>query len=178
MPRLFTAFAVPSDIATSLSFIRGGLYGARWIESRDYHMTLRFIGDVDHRQACEIDQQLTYISRSPLTLTLDGLTTFGGDRPRALVAHVQESDELMRLQAEQERLMRRIGLAPEARKFTPHVTLARLQSVSAQDVALYLAQCGLFRKSCFVASKILLMSSRQSLGGGPYHIEAEYPLTA
>jgi 2'-5' RNA ligase len=83
---------------------------------------------------------------------------------------------LMDLQAEQERLMQRIGLAPEGRKYTPHVTLARLRASSSRDVATYLSARGLFRTPPFRVSRFVLYSSRASMGGGPYVIEESYPL--
>ena len=45
---------------------------------------------------------------------------------------------LIELQAEHERLMQRVGLEPEGRKYTPHVTLARLRESSSRQVAEYL----------------------------------------
>jgi RNA 2',3'-cyclic 3'-phosphodiesterase len=176
MPRLFTALDVPPKVAQSLSLLRGGLSGARWIDQENYHITLRFIGDIDHDIADEIAQELRYISRSPLTLSLDELGVFGGDRPRALIARVSPDAPLMDLQAEQERIMRRVGCKPETRKFVPHVTLARLNGTTSADVAAYLSARGLFAKRSFMASRVVLMSSRQSRGGGPYIIEEEYPL--
>jgi 2'-5' RNA ligase len=79
------------------------------------------------------------------------------------------------LQAEQERLMRRIGLKPETRKFTPHVTLARMRSGTAADVAAYLGRFGAFAPLSFTAPRFALYSARESTGGGPYVIEAAYP---
>ena len=55
------------------------------------------------------------------------MSWFGGAKPRAIVAKVQAEPALMDLQAEQERRLRRIGIEPETRKYTPHVTLARLR---------------------------------------------------
>ena len=60
------------------------------------------------------------------------LSSFGGRKPRAVVATVAPSPQVMELQAEHERLMQRVGLEPEGRKFTPHVTLARLRDASSQ----------------------------------------------
>ncbi len=54
MPRLFTALEIPRNAALSLSLLRGGLPGARWIDVENYHITLRFIGDVDGRTADEV----------------------------------------------------------------------------------------------------------------------------
>src|SRR5262249_62169646 len=72
--------------------------------------------------------------------------------------------------------MQRIGLEPEGRKFTPHVTLARLRESSSQQVAEYLSARGYFRTSPFRVSRFVLFSSRASVGGGPYVVEAGYPL--
>ena len=49
MPRLFTGLEIPREVAQSLSLLRGGLPGARWIDPENYHITLRFIGDIDDR---------------------------------------------------------------------------------------------------------------------------------
>jgi 2'-5' RNA ligase len=84
----------------------------------------------------------------------------------------------MELQAEHERLMQRVGLEPEGRKFTPHVTLARLRDCSSFEVAEYLSARGGFRSQPFPVSRFVLFSSRASTGGGPYVIEAAYPLAA
>src|SRR4030095_16760808 len=78
------------------------------------------------------------------------------------------------LQAEQERLIRRAGLPPEKRKFTPHVTLARLRDASPIEVADYMATRGHFPRLDFTAHRVVLFSSRDSVGGGPYVVEAPY----
>ena len=84
----------------------------------------------------------------------------------------------MELQAEHERLMQRVGLEPEGRKYTPHVTLARLRDFSSRQVADYLAVRALFRSPPFKVSRFVLFSARASVGGGPYVVEAAYPLAA
>jgi 2'-5' RNA ligase len=176
MPRLFTGLEIPPDVALSLSMSRGGLPGARWIDAENYHVTLRFIGDVDDSTAHEVVSMLDQVKRRAFDLHFDGITSFGGRKPRAVVASVASEPMLMDLQAEQERLMQRIGLAPEGRKYTPHVTLARLRASSSRDVATYLSARGLFRTPPFRVSRFVLYSSRASMGGGPYVIEESYPL--
>jgi 2'-5' RNA ligase len=178
MPRLFTGLEIPPDIAQSLSMLRGGLPGARWVDSENYHVTLRFIGDVDDAVAREVASLLGRVKRGTFELRLDGITSFGSKKPRAVVATVASSPALMEAQAEQERLMQRIGLAPEGRKYMPHVTLARLRAASGRDVADYLSARGLFRTPTFHVSRFVLFSSRASVGGGPYVVEASYPFSA
>jgi 2'-5' RNA ligase len=178
MPRLFTGLEIPKDIAESLSLLRGGLPGARWVATENYHVTLRFIGDVDDAVAHEVESLLGRIRRRPFELRLDGLTSFGGRKPRAVVATVAASQPLIEAQAEQERMMQRIGLPPEGRKYTPHVTLAWLRDTSSRSVADYLSSRGHFQTRAFPIAQFVLFSSRASVGGGPYVVEASYPLGA
>ena len=175
MPRLFTGLEIPPALADELAMMRGGLSGARWIDVENYHLTLRFIGDIDEPTAEAVDEMMAQIRRKPFTVTLEGLDYFGGDKPRAIVARAQASSALVELQAEQERLIRRIGIAPEPRRFTPHVTLARLRQAPVEAVAHYLGTRG-FLSRRFEADRFVLFSSRDSVGGGPYVVEAVYPL--
>jgi 2'-5' RNA ligase len=176
MPRLFTGLEIPAEVGQVLSFLRGGLPGARWIDPQNYHLTLRFIGDVDDAVAHEIASMLGRVRRQPFELRLEGLSSFGGRKPRAVFAEVPPTPTLLDLQAEHERLLQRVGLEPEGRKFTPHVTLARLRDSSSRDVADYLSERGSFRSPAFHIGRFVLFSSRASVGGGPYVIEEAYPL--
>jgi RNA 2',3'-cyclic 3'-phosphodiesterase len=176
MPRLFTGVEIPPEVGQALASLRGGLPGARWIDPENYHLTLRFIGDVDDTTAHEVASMLGRVRRGAFELRLDGLSSFGGRKPRAVVATASQAQPLIEVQAEQERMMQRIGLEPEGRKYIPHVTLARLRDSSSRHVAEYLATRGLFRTSPFRVSRFVLFSSRDSVGGGPYMVEEAYPL--
>ena len=178
MPRLFTALEIPTPLAFSLSLLRGGLPGARWIDPENYHITLRFIGDIDHRTADEVERALVRVERPSFDLTLSGLDALGGNKPHSIVASVKPTAELRELQAEHERIIQRIGLEPERRKFRPHVTLARIKGVSEADAAAYLALRGDFRTPPFPVGRFVLLSSRDSRGGGPYVMEEAYTLAA
>jgi RNA 2',3'-cyclic 3'-phosphodiesterase len=176
MPRLFTGLELPGVVTGQLAFLRGGVVGARWLEPEDYHVTLRFIGDIDARTARDVTETLGDIRRPRALVRFEGLSWFGGDKPRAIVAKVKADPALMDLQAEQERRLRRIGLEPETRKYTPHVTLARLRGVRQASVATYLeARFGLFADP-FEAERFVLYSAREGSGGGPYVVETAYPL--
>ncbi|RTE88821.1 MULTISPECIES: RNA 2',3'-cyclic phosphodiesterase [Bradyrhizobium] len=178
MPRLFTGLEIPAEIGQALSNLRGGLPGARWIDPENYHVTLRFIGDIDGVSANEIASMLFRVDRKPFEVKVQGLTSFGGRKPRAVVATIAPSKPLMELQAELERMMQRIGLNPEGRKYIPHVTLARLYDATDRDVADYLSLRGYFPSKAFMAERFVLFSSRASTGGGPYVVEDAYELCA
>lgn len=179
MPRLFTGLEIPQDVAFALSLKRGGLSGARWIDPENYHITLRFIGDVDGQTADEVADSLDRLTNSlRFSIRLTHLGTFGGDKPRALFAGVEPSEALSRLQAAHERVLQRAGLPPEGRKFVPHVTLARLRGTAAEDMARFIAEAARFEPLTFVPARFVLFSSRDSVGGGPYLVEQSYPLAA
>ena len=176
MPRLFTGLEIPASIRDDLALMRGGLMPARWIDPEYYHLTLRFIGDVEPGLAHEIDLALSGIRHAPFTLTLDALDCLGGAKPHSLVVRAQGSPALLDLQAAHERRLQRLGLPAEPRKFVPHVTLARFNGASARGVADMLAARGLFRHRKLEVTRSVLFSARALTGGGPYVVEAEYPL--
>lgn len=177
MPRLFTALEIPRNVALSLSLLRGGLPGARWIDVENYHLTLRFIGDVDGRTADEIVDRLDRIDREEFQISLTGIGSFGSKKPHSIWAGVSSSPELLALQADIDRICKRVGLAPDPRKFMPHVTLARLKNARLDDVVHYLSGRGNFHTMSFNVGRFVLMSSKESVGGGPYLTEEVFHLS-
>ncbi|WP_234187480.1 RNA 2',3'-cyclic phosphodiesterase [Shinella sp. NM-101] len=176
MPRLFVALEVPRNAAMSLSLLRGGLPGARWIDVENFHITLRFIGDIDGRTADEVVDRLDRIERPEFQLALSGLGSFGSKKPHSVFAGVTQAPEMYALQGEIERICQRLGLPADPRKFTPHVTLARLRNARTEDVAHYLSGRGNFHTAPFTVNRFVLMSSKESVGGGPYLTEEVFPL--
>jgi len=179
LPRLFTGIEVPEHVSLALSLKRGGLHGARWIDPENYHITLRFIGDVDHAIAQEVTDAIDRVAHSEaFNLRISHLGSFGGDKPRALYAGVDQNPAMQRLQAAQERVLQRLGLEPDGRKFVPHVSLARLRGTAAEDLARFMAFAGRFEPLEFRVDRFVLFSSRDMVGGGPYLVEQAYPLAA
>ena len=176
MPRLFTALEIPDEVARRLAMLQAGLAGARWIAPGDFHVTLRFIGDVDAACARDVHAVLEGIRQPPVAVTVAELTGFGGAKPRAVVAGVRMVAALADLQSEQERLLCRVGLTPETRRYAPHVTIARLRGAGPRAVADYLAANAFLPMPPFSATRFVLMSARDSVGGGPYRVAATYPL--
>lgn len=176
MPRLFSAIEIPRSIAERLTMLRSGLSGARWIDPENYHLTLRFIGDVDSATARDFTFALGKIDMPPFELRLNGLGSFGGNKPRALFASIVPSEDLDALHRANERAAREVGLPPEGRNYKPHVTLARLRGTRPGAVATYLEHQGGVAGETFTVNRFVLYSSRDSVGGGPYVIEAAYDL--
>ena len=127
MMRLFVALSLPEGVAAGLLALQGGVPGARWSTREQLHLTLRFIGEVDGRGAAAIDDALASIRAPRFTLQLKGVGEFGGKNPRALWAGVRDESPVLHLQRKIESAVQRAGIQPEERKFSPHVTLARLR---------------------------------------------------
>ncbi len=176
MPRLFTGLEIPEGISQQLSLLKGGIPGARWIDPSDYHITLRFIGDIDEDTAERIDSLLADVYYPAFSLKLAGVDFFGGHRPHSVFARVVPTHELNGLQQMHERICQLAGLKPDPRRFTPHVTLARCKGAPLAAVRDYVSRHGLFSAGPFEVKRFVLYSARPSRGGGPYHVERAYDL--
>jgi 2'-5' RNA ligase len=176
MIRLFVALEIPEAVRTRLTLIQGGVPGARWSTVDQFHLTLRFIGEVSENVAGDIDDVLAALRVPAFNLELAGVGKFGGKIPRALWADVRASAELLHLQKKIEAVLQRIGLPAEERKFTPHVTLARLRGSPREKVMDFLSHNGLFASGPFDVSNFALFSSRLGSSGSVYAIERRYAL--
>jgi len=178
MPRLFSGIEIPADICSELTHLQTGLDEARWIVPTDFHITLRFAGDIDGNQADEFSGFLSNIHFTPFEITLQTMGSFGGNRPRAVWIGMENSQDLLNLHHAHEMAAQHAGLKPESRKFTPHITLARLRNISPAETARYLEQKGLAKLPPFTVSKTALFSARPGGGGGPYKVEETYPASS
>ena len=176
MPRLFTAIEVPEEICEELYGLHQPLPGARWIKPDDYHLTLRFLGDIANALAREFVANLAAVNVDAFELTISGLGAFGGNDPRAVWAGIAPCPALDRLARAHEKAARDAGFPPDKRDFKPHITLARLSGSNPEAVARFLSRYSGYRSEPFFVAQAVLMSSKPSAGGGPYAIEDRFPL--
>jgi RNA 2',3'-cyclic 3'-phosphodiesterase len=178
MPRLFSGLKLPDRTVERIQTLRGDLEGARWIEPQDYHITLRFAGDVDRRTGAEFADALSRIMADPFAMEFGELGCFGGDHPRALYIEIRPTPALFELQRANERAARQAGLASEGRKYTPHLTIARLKGTRPTAVARFIEAASPARWEPVPVVEFMLFSSRPVTGGGPYVVEEVFPLGA
>ncbi len=177
MVRLFVALPLPGDVRESLRVISNGLPGARWVPPENFHITLRFVGEVDHDVAHDIHDALERIDAPEVDIALDGLDWFGNKwKPGSVYAKVRKTDALTHLQRKVESAVVRAGLKPESRKFCPHVTLARLKHTRIDEVERYIRDRHAPEPTRFTAERFVLYSSFLSSNGPIYQEEADYPL--
>jgi 2'-5' RNA ligase len=177
--RLFVGIDLPWELRDRLVALSGrGIPGARWVPAENYHLTLRFIGETPAYLAEEIDHALAGLKARGFSLTLAGLGTFSkGGRATALWVGVERSQPLEHLRSKIETALQRIGLEPERRRFTPHVTLARLDGTAEAKLAAFVQEHNLFRAPSVPVEHFTLFSSQLGKEQAVYTPEADYALT-
>lgn len=173
MLRLFVGIDLPPAVKLSLSLLASGLPGAKWVDAGNCHLTLRFIGEIDEGQAEDVDAALNQIRAPRLELTLATVDHFG---LRQLWVGVERNAALQHLHAKIETALSRLGFPPEERRYTPHVTLARLKGTSESRLQTYLSEHALYRAPPFSVDHFSLIASYLTKSGAIYEDQADYRL--
>jgi 2'-5' RNA ligase len=176
--RLFVGLDLPWTLRQKVAVLAGaGIPGARWVPPENYHLTLRFIGEIPGYRAEEIDVALSGLRGRGFPLTLAGLGTFSkGGRSSALWVGVERNPKLDHLQNKIEIALQRCGLEPERRRFQPHVSLARLDNVAEGKLVSYVQAHNLFRADPVPVEHFTLFSSQLGKEASVYTAEVEYAL--
>ncbi|MDA1097763.1 MAG: RNA 2',3'-cyclic phosphodiesterase [Proteobacteria bacterium] len=175
--RLFVAISLPDRIKDTLTALCGGVDGARWRSRGQLHLTLRFIGEVDGAMARDIDDVLQRIRAPAFSLTLRR-TGFFSERKlaRVLWSGVEHDEPLRKLHGKVQRGLQAIGLAPERRRYHPHVTLARLDGIAPFEAEGYAARYSEYASPPFTVDSFSLFSSHLARQGAIYTVESDYAL--
>jgi len=185
--RLFVAIELPGEVREALSRLqhelqRHGLEKLRWVRPEGIHLTLKFLGatPVEKVPAIENALAVTLDGAEAHQLALGKLGTFGGSRPRVLwVDLTGQVDAVRHVQERVESAMNGLGFEPEARGWSPHVTLARVRPEMARETA-----SGITRANSEVETPpgvisvrdVSLMRSTLRPSGAVYERIAAFPL--
>jgi 2'-5' RNA ligase len=177
MPRLFVGIDLPDALDERLELMSGGIPGARWEGGDKLHLTLRFLGTVDGGVMRAAVDALSEIEHERFPMELAGVGVFPPrGKPRIVWVGVGDSSALRVLKGKVDRALSDLDVDPERRKFSAHVTLARLRNAPVQRVADFLAHNALFRAEPFDVQAFRLYSSVLSPAGSKYRVEAAFPL--
>lgn len=177
--RLFVAVPVPEHIGDELADICSGIPGARWVPPENFHITLRFLGELDGAQADDVHEALSGISAPSFELSLATVGRFGdAKKARSIWAGVDPNPSLTHLRDKVESAAVRAGLPPEPRRFKPHVTLARFKNGSgmAPEIHDFITRHALYRSEPFSVREFTLFQSFLGGEGAIYRPEADYEL--
>ena len=177
--KVFVALGLPEVLAQQLALMGGGIPGARWEPLEKLHLTLRYIGDAEGSMLDDIDAALARVRTDPFKLTLAGVGHFPPrGKPRSVWAGVQDPTDVTTLHDKVDRVLQTVGVDPDRRKFSPHVTLARLKNSPEHKVAEFLAHHSLFVAPAFSVEEFALYSTIRGPAGSKYRVEKRYPVSA
>jgi 2'-5' RNA ligase len=155
-----------------------GLGDARWMSDDQIHLTLRFLGDLDNGRANDAADALSFVPGVPFDLKLKGIGHFPPrGEPKVIWTGVERQPELNALKRRIDRALLQVGIDRDPKRYTPHVTLARLRRQPTQaGLATYLMRHSLFQSPTFPVSGFKLFSSWLDGQGADYQVEASYDL--
>lgn len=176
MHRLFVAVRPPSPIRLQLLDLMEGVRGVRWQDEDQFHLTLRFIGEVERHQAEDIAAALGTIHQPRFDLSLSGLGTFGkGRQATTLWAGVAPHEPLKALHKKVDQALSRVGIPPDHRAYSPHITLARLKP-STGPIDVLMQGAGSLASPPFTVDSFCLFESMLSAAGAIHSVVERYPL--
>ena len=178
MYRLFVAIDLPEQVKEAVAGITGrDLPGAHWVHREQLHLTLRFIGDADEETFLAVKEALRTVRSTSFSLTMKGVGHFPpGRRPRVFWVGMAESEPLEALQRQVETKIIGAGISPDERRFSPHITLARLKETPAERVLALEERHRMFSAGPFPVTEFYLYSSTLTREGAIHKREAGYPL--
>ena len=177
MYRLFVAVDVPEQVKIELASFAFGLPGAKWVPEDQFHITMHFIGEVDGGEFEDIRQTLSEVRGEEFEITLNGIGVFPPRKePKVLWVGVDKSDELQQLRNRVGSALKRAGVELERRKFSPHLTLARLKKTPSGKLAMFMGGHNLYRSSVIKVKEFTLYSSVLTSKGAIHNVEEVYRL--
>ncbi len=179
MIRLFIGIDLPDTIKKDVYAICYGLPRVKWMEKEQLHLTLRFIGEVDGGSVfSDIKTSLKDVRMDAFSIKIEGLGYFPPKKtPKVLWVGVEPQDKVTLLRNRVESVLVKSGLEPERRKFSPHITIARLKGPPINRVARFLEERCLFSTTAFPVSDFFLYSSILTPKGPIHKMESKYNLT-
>ena len=192
--RCFIAVELPEEVRDEIAQLQAQLKsdnqpGVKWVDPYGIHLTLKFLGSVDQDKISPITKAMVEAAHdiAPFHLKVEGLGVFPNLR-RVQVAWVGiggEVEKLAQLQQGIESALAKLGFAPENRRFTPHLTLARLRDRASleerQSIGQLIADTKFESAYNFPVAAISLMRSQLTREGAIYSqifsVELEKPLS-
>jgi 2'-5' RNA ligase len=152
----------------------------RWVEPGGFHLTLKFLGDIDEARVLRVKAVLEDVAgrHRAFPLRAEGTGVFPGERnPRVLWVGFAAEPGLMAFQAELERALEAEGFAREERAFKPHLTLGRVKGPRlVGDAVAELKRRDGEEFGDMTAGKVALFESRLRPEGAEYRVVFEAKL--
>ncbi|WP_136808557.1 RNA 2',3'-cyclic phosphodiesterase [Desulfosediminicola flagellatus] len=179
MKRLFIAIDIPDDIRMLICGMGSSIPGSRTVPTDQLHLTLKFLGDVETSLIEDINEALATVSQLIFRICLKHVGHFPPrGNPRVLWVGIDPVIETIKLRNDIERVLWEIGIPRDTRKFSPHITLARLRNSPIKRVTQFLAGNSLFETPPFSVDRFHLYSSTLSAKGAAHTSESTFSLVS
>jgi len=126
--RLFIALPVPEAAKDILAAVPHKTTDGQWISRDDFHITLRYLGDVPIRTIPALEESLTQIKRPAFNITVEGLGVFDAHQPAILWAAIPSTRKITALVGAINEKLSSLGFDMPTKPYIPHITLGRLAS--------------------------------------------------
>jgi 2'-5' RNA ligase len=128
--RLFIAFEIPEDINKILFTAQDKIvFDGKATKPKTFHLTLKFLGEVDKEKADKLIDELSKIKFSPLDVSLSEVGAFPNkNNPRVVWVGLEPHDHINNIQQQVDKACQDLGFDPDNR-FHPHLTLARIKFI-------------------------------------------------
>lgn len=168
----FVAIPIAEEVVDEILDIQEGIEDARWVPPEKMHLTLHFLGDLPESSRKEVAEIMECLPFTPFELTPQGLGLFPHrGPPHVLWLGVEPSEELKALHKKVHHKLITMGFKGDERRFIPHITLARFENASVEEIQRYISLHQLRKFSSFLVDEIYLYSSRLTKAGTFYQIE-------
>ncbi len=175
--RSFVAIELPEALKSRIASYQKQLKplcpNTKWVNPQSLHITLKFLGEQEKDLIERVKQNLEYVQGvvQPFELTIQHFGAFPGKRnPRVLWLGVlsKPMEPLHQLFNFIENDLQGLGFAREKRRFSPHLTLARVKRPGRFDALWTFVQQEPFEPFSFEVTEIVLMQSFLKREGAEY----------
>ena len=180
--RLFAGIDLPAEVRENLAALLGRLRPCvrlNWSPAENLHITTKFIGEwPEDRLDALIAALRSLPTRQPIGIALRGLGWFPtAHAPKIFWVGVKANGGLAELARHTDETTARLGVPPERRPFSPHLTLARIrEQVPLARLREAVAALPSEDFGEFTASRFHLFLSETAASGSIYTKLAEFPL--
>lgn len=174
--RLFVAFGVSDEVKNYLTELQNELpEDSKLNLVKNFHLTLKFLGDVEEDRMDKITALLSNINFTKFTVKTAGIGVFPDENLiRVVWVGLEPKDKIVALQQEIETALS--GMFPKDERFHPHLTLARVKSVKDKKDFMQKLKNIAVKELEFTASAFKLIKSNLTPEGPVYEVVAEFSL--
>jgi len=183
MPRLFIGIPLPESYQEKLKPFTGRLNSCleskiRWISPGNWHLTLKFLGDVEESRMGVIKDALSAIEYSAFEMRTGDCGCFPNMRkPRVIWKSVSKGGgRCEALAGAVENALEPLGFERENRPFKSHLTIGRVKKLKLDDWEACLQTAGQEAWPGFTVDRFFLWQSELNPDGAVHTVLSEFPL--